>query len=118
MTLAKCFKFLMTLLFVVIICSACQSNREVGPSEFISLDELKSLSEKGVSLNWGDFTKYSFEDIGSGLYIRKYKIEGRHQLLITGKSLESPPEKIYIVNQNGKELDLTQDDWSALYELK
>lgn len=118
MTLAKCFKFSMTLLFVLINCSACQSNREEGPSEYISLDELKSLSEKGVSLNWGDFNKYSFEDIGSGLYIRKYKIEGGHQLLITGKSLESPPEKIYIVNQNGKKLDLTQDNLSELYDLK
>lgn len=118
MTLAKWFKFSMTLLFVLIICAACQSNREEGPRGYISLDELTSLSEKDVSLNWGDFNKYSFEDIGSGLYIRKYKIEGGHQLLITGKSLESPPEKIYIVNQNGKELDLTQDNLSELYDLK
>ncbi|MRN54930.1 hypothetical protein [Paenibacillus monticola] len=118
MTLVKCFKFSMTLLFVLTICSACQSNREEGPSEYISLDELKSLSEKGVSLNWDDFNKYSFEDIGSGLYIRKYKIEGGHQLFIKGKSLESPPDKIYVVNQSGKELDLTQDYLSELYELK
>ncbi|MEK5234537.1 hypothetical protein NST99_02315 [Paenibacillus sp. FSL L8-0470] len=114
MTLAKCFKFSMTLLFILIICSACQSNKEEGPKEYISYDELKSLAEKGVSLNWGDFDKYSFEDIGSGIYIRKYKIEGGHQLLIKGKSLESPPEKIYIVNQNGKELELTQDNLSEL----
>ncbi|MBT2289035.1 hypothetical protein J7E73_07785 [Paenibacillus albidus] len=118
MTLSKCFKFSMTLLFVLIICSACQSNSEEGPSDYISLDELKSLSEKGVSLNWDDFNKYSFEDIGSGLYIRKYKIEGGHQLLIRGKSLENPPEQIFIVDENGKELDLTQDNLSELYDLK
>ncbi|ULO04900.1 hypothetical protein H1230_17325 [Paenibacillus sp. 19GGS1-52] len=114
MTLAKYFKFSMTLLFVLLICSACQSNREEGLSEYISVDELKNLSDKGVSLSWDDFNKYSFEDIGSGLYIRKYKIEGGHQLFITGKSLESPPEKIYIVNQSGKELDLTPDNLSEL----
>ncbi len=69
MTIAKCYKFVMTLLFVLIMCTACQSNRDEGPREYISLDELKSLSEKGASLNWGDFSSYSFEDIGSGLYI-------------------------------------------------
>lgn len=56
MTLAKCFKFSMTLLFILIICSACQSNKEEGPKEYISYDELKSLAEKGVSLNWGILT--------------------------------------------------------------
>lgn len=114
MTLAKYFKVSMTLIFVLLICSACQSNREKGLSEYISVDELKNLSEKGASLNWGDFNKYSFADIGSGLYIRKYKIEGRHQLFITGKSLESPPAKIYIVNQNGKKLELTPDNLREL----
>ena len=118
MKLAKFFKFSVTLFFVLIICSSCQSNKEEGLSGSISLDELKGLSEKGVSLNWDDFNNYSFEDIGSGVYIRKYQIEGGHQLFITGKSLKSLPEKIYIVNQNGKELYLTQDNLSEFYDLK
>ncbi|GIO91376.1 hypothetical protein [Paenibacillus lactis] len=110
----KSIKFSITFFLILIICSACLSTKEEGPSGAILLDELKSLSEKGVSLNWDDFNKYSFEDIGSGVYIRKYQIEGGHELFITGKSLKSLPEKIYIINKNGKELFLTQDDLSVL----
>ncbi|WP_340022435.1 hypothetical protein MHI24_25915 [Paenibacillus sp. FSL K6-1096] len=73
----------------------------------ITLTELKSLSEKEASLNWSDFDKYTFEDIGSGVYIRKYQVEGERKLLVSGKSLEQPPEKISIVDSSGKELELT-----------
>jgi hypothetical protein len=118
MKLTKTFMFSMTLFFVLIICSACQSNQEEGPSGYISLDELKILSEKGVSLNWDHLSMYSFEDIGSGIYIRKYQIEGGHQLFISGKSLKSPPEKIYIVKQNGEEIYLTKDNLIEFYDLK
>lgn len=111
-------KFSITLFLVLIICSACQSIKEEGTNGAISIDELYSLSQKGVSLNWDDFNQYSFEDIGSGVYLRKYQIEGGNQLFITGKSLKSLPEKIYIVNENGKKLYLTQDNLSELYDLK
>jgi len=114
----KPIKFSITLFLILIMCSACLSTKEEGASGAILLDELKSLSEMGVSLNWDDFNKYSFEDIGSGVYIRKYQIEGGHELFITGKSLKSLPEKIYIINTNGKELSLTQDDLSEFYDLK
>ena len=88
---AKLFKLSMTLLFILMICSACQNNKEEGSVEYISSDELRSLSEKGATLGWSDFSKFSFEDTGSGLYIRNYPVEGGHTLVITGKSLESPP---------------------------
>lgn len=109
MILSKYFKLLIILLFVLIICSACQSNKEEEKREYISIVELKSLSEKGEALNWNDFNKYSFEDIGSGLYIRRFRVEGGYQLLVSGKSLESPPDRVNIVNSVGKELELTPD---------
>ncbi|MFI2859362.1 hypothetical protein ACH6EH_20000 [Paenibacillus sp. JSM ZJ436] len=114
----KNFKFSITLFFVLIICSACQNVKDAETNGTIPLDEWSSLSEKGVALNWDDLKKYSFEDIGSGIYIRKYKIEGGHQLFITGKSLNDPPDKIYIVNENGKEVYLTQDNLSEFYKLR
>lgn len=114
MRLAKFLKLSMTVLFVLMICSACQNNKEGGPAEYISLNELTSLSEKGDSLDWSDLNSYSFEDTGSGLYIRNYPIEGGRQLVLTGKSLESPPERVYVVNQSGKELDFKPDSISEL----
>ncbi|AIQ58699.1 hypothetical protein [Paenibacillus borealis] len=118
MKLAKLLKLSITLLFVLMICSACQNNKEGETGEYISLNELTSLTEKGDSLDWSDLNKYSFEDTGSGLYIRSYPIEGGHQLVLTGRSLESPPDKMYIIDQSGKELDFNQDNLSEWYELK
>lgn len=114
MTHSKGFKFTLALLLIFIICTACQSNKEQGGGETITLTELKSLSEKGASLNWSDFDKYTFEDIGSGMYIRKYKVEGERQLLVSGKSLEHPPEKITIVDSSGNELELTPENVEGL----
>lgn len=85
MTLSKCLKLPMILLFVLILCTACQSHKEPGTSGYISLNELESLVDKGAALNWSDFDKYPYEDIGSGVYIRKYEIEGEGQLLVRGK---------------------------------
>lgn len=47
--------------------SACQNNQEGGPDSYISMNELRGLSEKGATLDWSDLNKYSFEDTGSGL---------------------------------------------------
>ncbi|MEK3685157.1 hypothetical protein [Paenibacillus sp. FSL R10-2736] len=112
MRLAKYLKLSMIVLFVLMIGSACQNNQEGGLDGYISLDELTDLSEKGNTLDWSDLNKYSFEDTGSGLYIRNYPIEGGRRLVLTGRSLESPPERVYVVNQSGKELDFNPDSMS------
>ena len=110
MTHSTGFKLTIALLLIFIICTACQSNKEQGGGELITLTELKSLSEKGAALNWSDFDKYVFEDIGSGVYIRKYQVEGERQLVVSGKSLEQPPEKISVVDSSGKELEMTPEN--------
>lgn len=118
MTFSRYLRLSMILFFVVMICTSCQNNKEEGPGEYISSSELKRLSEKGATLNWNDFDKYSYEDIGSGVYIRKYQIEGKRQLLVRGKSLENPPEQITIIEPNGKEQDFTPEIVSEIYNLK
>lgn len=118
MRLAKYLKLSIIVLFVLMIGSACQNNQGGGSDGYISLDELTDLSEKSNTLDWSDLNKYSFEDTGSGLYIRNYPLEGGHQLVLTGRSLESPPERVYVVNQSGKELDFNPDNLSDLYESK
>lgn len=118
MTLSRCLKLLMTLFFVLLIFTSCQNKEEEKAGEFISLHELKSLSEKGTLLSWNDFDKYPFEDTGSGVYIRKYQIEGGGQLLVRGKSLEHQPEQMSIVEPNGKEREFTSEIVSEIYGLK
>ncbi|ETT53531.1 hypothetical protein BK147_08620 [Paenibacillus sp. FSL R7-0337] len=85
---------------------------EVSVSGYIPINELKSLSEKATSLHWNDFDKYVFEDIGSGVYIRKYEIEGEGQLLVRGKSLEKPPEQITMIDADGKEREFNPESLS------
>ncbi|AIQ41620.1 hypothetical protein MKZ24_21125 [Paenibacillus sp. FSL R7-0297] len=67
MRLAKYLKLSIIILFVLVIGSACQNNQEGGPDSYISMNELRGLSEKGATLDWSDLNKYSFEDTGSGL---------------------------------------------------
>ncbi|MEK3876471.1 hypothetical protein [Paenibacillus sp. FSL M7-0420] len=112
MTLSKCLKFSVTLLFLLMFSTACQSHKELGTSGYISLNELESLVDNAAALNWSDFDKYPYEDIGSGVYIRKYQIEGEGQLLVRGKSLENPPEQISVVDAEGKEREFNPENLS------
>lgn len=100
-------KFSLLLLLLVVFCSGCQTNNGgEESSSSISLKELNVLAEKGDSLMWKDFAAYAYEDEGSGLYIRKYNIEGGHQLKISGKSLDKRPDHIYVVHKDGQKIDL------------
>ncbi|WP_405156936.1 hypothetical protein [Paenibacillus sp. FSL K6-0108] len=95
------------LLLLVALCSGCQANNDQGgTSASIPLKELNTLAEKGDLLTWNDFAAYPYEDEGSGLYIRKYNIEGGHQLIISGKSLDKKPDRMYVVNKAGEKIDL------------
>ncbi|WP_405110021.1 hypothetical protein MHH28_32445 [Paenibacillus sp. FSL K6-1217] len=87
---------------------------EISVSTYIPINEIKSLSEKAASLHWNDFDQYAFEDIGSGVYIRKYEIEGEGQLVVQGKSLENPPEQITMVDAEGKERVFNPESLSEL----
>ncbi|MEK3903446.1 hypothetical protein [Paenibacillus sp. FSL R7-0179] len=87
---------------------------KVSVNVYIPINELKSLSEKAASLHWKDFDQYAFEDIGSGVYIRKYEIEGEGHLVVRGKSLENPPEQITMVDAEGKEWVFNPESLSEL----
>lgn len=118
MTLSKYFKLSMISLIILIICSACQNHRDEGSGKTILTGELQRLSEKSGTLSWEDFNAYFFEDIGSGVYIRQYPLEEENHLIVTGKSLNSPPEQIYMVDRNGKEYSLSQENLNELYDLQ
>ncbi|MDN8588937.1 hypothetical protein Q0V21_09185 [Paenibacillus sp. 11B] len=108
-------KLSLVLLLLVAFCSGCQANNDHEESgSSIPLKELNTLAEKGDSLTWNDFAAYPYEDEGSGLYIRKYNIEGCHQLMISGKSLDNKPDHIYVVNKGGEKIDLLKENIKKL----
>lgn len=93
-------------LVTLILLSSCQSNSE----KQLTLDKIRSLSENKGNLSWNDFEGYPFEDIGSGLYIRKYNVEDKYQLLISGASIDDKPKDIHLVKPNGEKIDIRYDD--------
>lgn len=50
----------------------------------LTLDDVRLLAEKGEELDWEDFDGYAYRDVGSGLYIRYYEIDGTFAVMIGG----------------------------------
>lgn len=74
----------------------------------LSLDTVNAIIEsKGIDkVTWEDFKGYAFQDIGSGNYIYKYKLSNSFCLYLIGPDLDIPPTYIYIIDRNGKRIDL------------
>ncbi|MFC3746122.1 hypothetical protein [Paenibacillus sp. GCM10012306] len=100
------------LLAVVITFSTYSLKREPGDDKVISLHKLHTLAQKGEHLTWSDFEGYPFEDIGSGLYIRKYEVEGGNHLLLSGGSIDRAPMSINLVKTNGEPIDIRYEEVS------
>lgn len=79
---------------------------------------------RGYELTWSDLEKYEYEDIGSGFFIYKYKIESSEEsgeyLLIGGDSLDERPEYMFLNNgdeyeDNIESMDIRSEDfWKLL----
>ena len=74
----------------------------------LTLNDVKELAKKGEQLSWIDFEDYECEDIGSGLEILYYEIDGMYHLLIGGTSENELPNYIRLVvdNNNEKFIDI------------
>lgn len=83
--------------------------RSITKEEFIKL--LFSKDE----FTWSDFEQYKSEDIGSGIYILKYKIVDENgdnfYLYVTGSDMNEKPESIYLT-MDGK------DEKKDIYEFR
>lgn len=113
--LSNQFKWSLMMLMLIFICSACQTNNsQEDSSSSIPLNELILLSEKGKRLSWNDFERYAYEDEGSGLYIRKYNVEGGRHLIVSGKSLDKQPDHIYVVRRDGQQIDFVKENIEGL----
>lgn len=101
----KTFMAVALLLCSVFLFSACGD----GSNPILTLEKVRTLSEKGEHLSWDDFEGYSFEEMGSGLYIRQYRMQDHYQLLMGGPSLEKVPEYIYLIKESGERIDVRYD---------
>lgn len=68
-----------------------------APVRRLSIGDLEHLlTVKGDKLSWGDFAPYACEDVGSGLYIRRYEIDKIFSVYVGGGDLTSEPMYIYL----------------------
>lgn len=78
------------------------------------------VTEKGEKLSWSDFESYEYEDIGSGLYIRKVPVGSENvlALVIKGADLAKEPEEmsLYLLEdgalnlETGRHIDIRSED--------
>lgn len=57
----------------------------------ISLDDVRTLAAKGDELVFEDLKDYQGEEVGSGLYILAFKVEGGYTLLVGAGSTTGKP---------------------------
>ena len=68
-----------------------------GSQPLTLTDIINLMAEKGNDLTWSDFEQYQSEDIGSGLYILRYDVEGDYELLIGGGDTSKKPDYIALI---------------------
>ena len=57
-------------------------------------------------ISWEDFDDFSYTDIGSGQYVYEYDMAGGLHLYLCGSDLSIPPTTIYIVDADGKTIQI------------
>ena len=77
----------------------------------LTMQKVRELSRKGESLSWEDFAPYAGGEIGSGLYIMQYDINGEYTVLVGGGSPKEKPFYIRLVNKISKEdIDIRKEN--------
>lgn len=59
-----------------------------GP--LLTIDELKTIAQKGDAISWEDFSAYEVREIGSGLYIMLYPMTEPYYVTVGGIPEETP----------------------------
>lgn len=84
---------------------------ETGKEQLTAYRILRLKAAKGEDLTWSDFEPYQSEDIGSGLYVLQYDVEGEYTLLIGGGDMRERPAYISLsYNADNVYIDLLQND--------
>lgn len=93
------------------------SMRVVSQDGKLTLDDVVLLSQKGDALTWADFERYQGREVGSGLYIMRYEIDGLFDVLVGGVPDETP-WYIYlrVNNETDDRIDIRTEDVSTFVE--
>ena len=75
----------------------------------MTLNDVMRLAELGDELDWADFKDYKGRDVGSGLYIWEYKLEGGF-VLDVGGDIQKKPIYILLSHDNDKGIDIRTED--------
>ena len=76
----------------------------------LTLDKLLEICSGDCSkLNWSDFEKYESTEIGSGLYIYQYDIDGKYTLHIGGVPEEEPFYMIFSLTGADDGIDIREE---------
>lgn len=76
----------------------------------LTMDKVKELAKKGGDLTWSDFEAFDGEDMGSGIYIMVYHVEGTdYTVVVGGGSLDRKPDYIRLGDENGNYIDIRYD---------
>lgn len=97
---------------MVLSLTSCTSKPEI---KALTLDDVITLSGKGLSLSWEDFKGFVHEDVGSGRYIWKFLLDEpeHYALTIDGNSLNEPPANILLFNEAGDSIEIRTEDIEA-----
>lgn len=66
----------------------------------LALEVVRALAEKGEALTWADFEPFAYEEVGSGLYIRRYPIDETFDFLIGSAAPYAEPMYFYLRNRD------------------
>lgn len=66
-------------------------------NQSLTINQVKQIAQKGDEVSWADFKDYKGKEIGSGLRIIYYEIEGEYDLMIGGTSEDEKPMYVRLV---------------------
>ena len=80
----------------------------------LTLDDVVLLAQKGDALTWSDFEPYQGQEIGSGLYIMRYRINELFEVWVGGVPDETPMYIYLRVNNKADDrIDIRTEDVPA-----
>lgn len=89
-----------TLLLASAACTPVANEARTQTSAILTVNEANSAIEQGT-VNWETFRKYKHTDVGSGVYLWEYEVEGGHKLQIGGADLTQAPTQIRLIDAAG-----------------
>ncbi len=72
----------------------------------LTLDDVRTLAEKGDALTLQDLAGFAHTDIGSGLYVFRFPIDGTYELLVSTAGLEDKPTSVLLQRADGTSIDI------------